>query len=285
MGIPVVAIAHGWTAATRKVRLNEALDRWVLRHVDCVIGVSAAQAERVRRAGIHPDRVITIANAVPANTVAIPEPGGRDAPRSLFPAPPQVLVAAAGRLSLEKGFELLVAAAAQLVKEEPGVGFLLFGEGPAREDLARRIAAAQLQRRFILAGYRADVCRLLPHVNVMVLPSHTEGLPVVLLEALAAGVPAVATAVGGVPEVIDDGVQGYLIPRGDVDVLVSRLRRLLGDEKLRRRMGAAGRQRVAEKFSCTVQSQRYLEVFESLADGRMRLRGTERKDHAVSPAC
>jgi glycosyltransferase involved in cell wall biosynthesis len=284
-GIPAVAIAHGWTAATSKVRLNEALDRWVMRRFDCVIGVSEAQAERVRRAGVRPDHVVTIPNAVPVKALAPQEPGCREMLAGLFPTPPRVLVAAAGRLSPEKGFDLLIAAAARLVRDDPGVGFLIFGEGPLREELTSRIAREQLQGRFILAGFRDDVDRLLPHVDVLVLPSYTEGLPVIVLEALAAAVPVVATAVGGVPEVIEDGVDGYLVPCGDAEAIVSRLHRLLDDAGLRQRMAAAGRQRVVEEFSCTLQSQRYREVFDRLtANGDEHLSETEAKNPSLAPA-
>ena len=119
-----------------------------------------------------------------------------------------------GRLSPEKGFDLLVEAAALVVREHPRVGFLLCGDGPERPALARRIAEHGLEGKFVLAGFRTDLERLLPAWDLAVLSSHTEGLPVAVLEALAAGVPVVATAVGGTPEVVEDGVSGYLVPPG-----------------------------------------------------------------------
>src|SRR5262249_61331736 len=106
---------------------------------------------------------------------------------------------AAGRLSREKGFDQFIDAAALVRRQHPDTGFVLFGDGPLRERLAKRVAERELDGAFVLAGFRADVERFLPFLDVAVLSSHTEGLPVVVLEAMAARVPVVATAVGGTP--------------------------------------------------------------------------------------
>ncbi|HMO85762.1 MAG TPA: glycosyltransferase, partial [Lacipirellulaceae bacterium] len=99
------------------------------------------------------------------------------------------------------------------------VGFAIFGEGPLRDQLAADIRTRGLQDRVVLAGFRSDLCELLPQLDVLVLSSRTEGLPVVLLEAMAADVPVVATSVGGVPEVIEDGRCGLLVPPDDPNAL------------------------------------------------------------------
>ena len=118
--------------------------------------------------------------------------------RQFFHKPLKRIVGAAGRLSPEKGFEQLIEAARMVTAQDADAGFVLFGDGPLRAALSRQIAASNLAERFILAGFRADLGKFLPHLDLMVLSSYTEGLPVVLLEALAAGVPVVSTAVGGV---------------------------------------------------------------------------------------
>ena len=114
----------------------------------------------------------------------------------------KLVVGAAGRLSPEKGFDVLVRAAEQVAPGDGSVGFILFGEGPCRAQLVQQVNAAGLKASFVLSGFRADLDRFVPHLDVLVLPSHTEGLPNVVLEACAAAVPVVATAVGGTPEVI-----------------------------------------------------------------------------------
>jgi glycosyltransferase involved in cell wall biosynthesis len=269
--VPLLAVSHGWTAATWKVRLNEALDRLVLRWMDWVVCVSEGQAARVRRAGVAAEHVAVIRNAVPPDAFVAPEPAWRNRLREFFPRPPRRVVGAAGRLSPEKGFAVLVDAASVVTRADPDVGFILFGDGPLREALGRRIAERGLQDRFILAGFRTDLQQFLPVLDLAVLSSFTEGLPVVLLEALAAGVPAVCTAVGGTPEVIDDGIHGYLVPPGDAQALARRILDCLRDDAARRAMGARGRQRVREQFTFATQSVQYQRLFERLARARRRV--------------
>src|SRR5207302_6843198 len=125
-------------------------------------------------------------------------------------------------------------------------------------------AAAGLTRRFVLAGFRDDLDGYLPFLDLLVLPSFTEGLPNVVLEASAAGVPVVATAVGGTPEVIEDGVSGHLVPAGDPAALARRILDCIADEKERRRMGQLGRQRIEEHFTFAAQARQYQTLFERL---------------------
>jgi glycosyltransferase involved in cell wall biosynthesis len=264
-GVPVVAVAHGWTAVTLKVRLYEALDRLVLRWFDAVVCVSEAQAVKARRAGVPAGRVWVIRNAIDADGFDPPDPGCRDRVRAFFPTPPARVVGAAGRLSPEKGFDQLVEAAALVVRGHPDVGFILFGDGPLRAALAGQVAARGLRGRFVLAGFRTDLERLVGGLDLAVLSSHTEGLPVAVLEAQAAGVPVVATAVGGTPEVVEDGVNGYLVPPGDPAALAARIADALADEGRRREMGRRGRERVREQFTFAVQAAAYQRLFGRIA--------------------
>jgi glycosyltransferase involved in cell wall biosynthesis len=284
VGIPAVAIAHGWTAATFKVRLNEALDRWVLRRMACTVCVSEAMAVKVRRAGVPVERVDVICNAIDPEPFERPDPAYRGKLLSLFAQPPAFLVGAAGRLSPEKGFDLFIEAAARVARQKPDVGFVLFGAGPLREALTRRIAERGLEHRFILGGFCSEVHRFLPHFDVVVLSSHSEGLPVVVLEALAAGVPVVATAVGGTPEVIDEGVQGYLVAPGDPNALADRILRLLQADSLRHEMGGQGRLRVRERFSFAEMAARYQRLFDRLTGQSLAHPAVgERRDGLVQP--
>jgi glycosyltransferase involved in cell wall biosynthesis len=116
----------------------------------------------------------------------------------------------------------------------------------------------------VLAGFRNDLGRFLPNLDVNVMSSFTEGLPVILLEAGAAGVPTVATAVGGIPEVIDDGQSGYLVPPGDAGALAGRIAALLDNDAQRQAMGLATRERVRRDFSCAGMSRQYHDLFKKL---------------------
>ena len=266
-GLPVVSVSHGWTGATWKVRLYEALDKMALRWMDTIVCVSEGQAVKVRRTGAPAERIRVIRNAVSLKRFGDPNPAFRNELQGFFRTPPSRIIGAAGRLSPEKGFARLVEAAALLVRSDGDIGVVIFGEGPLRGELTRQIAALGLQDHVVLAGFRSNIEDFLPHANVVALPSYTEGLPVIALEALAARVPVVATAVGGVPEVVEDGLSGFLVPPGDAAALALRIAEVLSDESRRVAMGRRGRQRVEEQFTFAAQSLQYQRLFEELVEG------------------
>jgi glycosyltransferase involved in cell wall biosynthesis len=262
--IPAVAVARGWTGENLRVHLYEALDRLHLRWMDHVVCVSHGQAEKVRRTGVRADRLSVIHNAIRAERFAAPRMQQRRALQALFADPPELLVGAAGRLSPEKGFELLVEAARRVCAHRASVGFILFGEGKLRSRLAALIQAAGLTDRFHLAGFRADLDGLLPCLDVLVLSSYSEGLPNVVLEACAARVPVVATAVGGTPEVVDHGVNGLLIAPGDTAGLAAALDELLASPERRRDLGDRGRRKVTAQFTFPAQARKYEHLFDAV---------------------
>jgi glycosyltransferase involved in cell wall biosynthesis len=271
-GVPVVAVARGWTGANLKVRLYETLDRLALRWMDRVVCVSEGQALKVRRAGVPSGKVTVIRNAIRTDRFDRTDPAYRKQLADFFPQPRRWVVGAAGRLSPEKGFDVLIEAARQVVRQAPEAGFILFGEGPLREALSRQIKAAGLDGIFVLGGFRNDLDRFIPFFQVLTLPSYTEGLPNVVLEGMAAGVPVVATAVGGTPEVIEEGVSGYLVPPGDPAALARRIGGLLDAEGQRQALGRRGRQRVLDHFSFEAHSRRYRTFFADLLTQSRRLR-------------
>jgi glycosyltransferase involved in cell wall biosynthesis len=245
--------------------------------MDRVVCVSEAQAAKVRHAGVDPERVVVIANAIRGDRFPLPSPAARAELERMLGRPCTRLVAAAGRLSPEKGFQVLVEAAGRI--HDPAIGFLMFGEGTLRAEMERRIAALGLQDRFILAGHHADLDRLIPAVDLLVLPSFTEGMPNVVLEALAAGVPVVATSVGGTPEVLN-GTCGRLVPAGDPVALAVGILDVLADETRRRRMGQRGQERVRQHFTFDAQAEQYVALLKELvvdlaaAPGRPSLAGS-----------
>lgn len=263
--VPVVAVSRGWTGENLKVRFYETVDRFFLRRMDRVICVSQGQAMKVIQAKVPASKVAVIHNAIDASRFANLDPAFPNRILSLFSKPPTRIVGAAGRLSPEKGFAVLIEAARKIVAAESSVGFILFGEGPLRDELRRQIHHAGLQDSFILAGFRHDLDCLLPFFDVLVVPSFTEGLPNVILEAFAAGVPVVATAVGGIPEVIDDEMSGFLAPSGDAGALANRITRLLNSDDLARTMGKRGRRRVLQDFTFEAQASAYRRLFEVIS--------------------
>jgi glycosyltransferase involved in cell wall biosynthesis len=272
-GVPAVAVSRGWTGECLKVRAYEQLDRWHLRFMDHVVAVSDGQADKVRRAGVPAGKLTVIRNSARGDAFADPDPALRYKLLGQFPGDSGVsrVVLAAGRLSPEKGFDVLAEAAARVLAADPAVGFVVFGEGPERAGLERRVAELGIARQFRLPGFTRDLDRLLPWADLLVQSSYTEGLPNVVLEAGAAGVPVVATAVGGTPEVVAGGETGRLVAPGDAAGLADRIVELLADAPTRRRMGAAARARMREHFSFSAQAAAYVRLFESLRPQAVRL--------------
>jgi glycosyltransferase involved in cell wall biosynthesis len=266
-GIPVVAIAHGWTGATWRVRVYEWLDAFAMKYVDAVVCVSSATADCVRRAGVPVSRSVIIRNALDTTPYDRACPEARHALESLFAKPPAIILGAVGRLSPEKGFDVFIDAAAEILRERQDVGVVLFGDGPLRAALTRRVEERGLSGRFLFAGFRNDLEHYLHGLDLAVSSSHTEGLPVAILETMAAGVPVVATAVGGTPEVVEDDVTGVLVPPGRPDLLAGTIRVLLDAPEARRAMGVRGAARVRSEFTFAAQAARYEELFARLVPG------------------
>jgi glycosyltransferase involved in cell wall biosynthesis len=143
----------------------------------------------------------------------------------------------------------------------PGVGFVVFGDGRQRPRLKQRIATANLAGRFVLAGHCTSLDALLPALDLVVLPSYTEGLPNIVLEAFAASVPVIATAVGGTPELVDDGVNGLLISPGSAAAMATACAQLLAAPQRRAAMGRAGRIKVEDHFTFKTQARAYERLF------------------------
>jgi glycosyltransferase involved in cell wall biosynthesis len=262
--IPIISVSHGWTRQCFKVRLYEALDRLLLRYVDKVVCVSEGQARKVRRAGVPEGKIEVIRDSVCAERFIDVDGGYRDQLELMFSDRPETIVGAAGRLSPEKGFKHFVDAAALLAHEHEDARFVLFGEGPLRPALEGQIEERGLRGRFHLAGFRADLDKFYPHLDLLVLPSFTEGLPNVVLEAFAAGVPVVATAVGGTPEAVQEGVNGYLVQPGDATALAKRIADMLSNPAGRREMGVRGQKDVRQSFSFAQQGREYGQLFKRL---------------------
>jgi glycosyltransferase involved in cell wall biosynthesis len=172
-----------------------------------------------------------------------------------------------GRLADGKGFDVLLAAAESLRDGDASV--CLVGEGPLYDDLRAEIETRGLEDTVFLLGYRADVPRVLAASDVLVLPSYREGTPRVITEAMASGLPVVATNIAGIPEQVSDGESGYLIPTGDPDALAARLAELLADPALRERMGRCGVRR-AERFSVEAMVEAADELYADLLGASRR---------------
>ena len=264
-GTPVLAVSRGWTWENWKVRAYTALDRVHLRAFDHVVAVSDGQARKCRRAGVPPNRLSVIRNSARLSAFDGPaDPAARQTLLGLFPAAPEFVLVAAGRLSPEKGFADLIRAMRPVAERFASAGLVIFGDGEERPALEALAAKLGLAGRVVMPGFRRDLDALWPAADLAVLSSESEGLPNVLLEASAAGVPVVATRVGGVPEVVADGLTGWLVRPRDPAALGGALVAALSDPAGMRARGAAGRLKMEREFTFAAQAGAYRQLLAGL---------------------
>lgn len=161
----------------------------------------------------------------------------------------KLIAVVANMYSSVKGHAYLVAAARRVCQNLPEAMFVLIGDGPERPKVEQQVRELGLEKNFVFLGHRKDVGELLVDCDLSVLPSTAEGLPNVVLEAMAAGLPVVATCVGGTPEIIENGISGLLVPSRDPRTLAEAILRVLLDRELANRLGRAGQERVQTRFS------------------------------------
>jgi glycosyltransferase involved in cell wall biosynthesis len=226
---------------------HNSFSRWKYSQVDQFIAISRAVRDRLVADGVPASRVDVVHEGVDVDRVAALPSGNVHAVLFLPTGAP--IVGTIGALVAQKDHHTLIEAAALVVRDVPDVRFVLLGKGELRGALEEQIRHRHLERHVFLAGFRADVLELMKDFDVFALSSIQEGLCTSLVDAMAASKPAVATAVGGVPEVLEDGVTGFLVPARDHAALAERIVSLLHDRGLRRRMGEAGLARARRLFT------------------------------------
>lgn len=266
VGVPrVCATVHSTIIALQRGRwsprgwlLRTAIDK-MFSQADRIIAVSEEVAQVMRLYTSVPwERILTIPNGVEPNRFRLRE--DRCTLRRMLQLPTDRLVAVTvGRLTRGKGYRYLEDALA-LIPAEHRPLMLIVGDGPDRNELESRAKAMGLEQEIRFLGNRRDVPALLAAVDLFVLSSLWEGLPLALLEAMAAGLPAVVTSVGGNAEVVEDGVSGMLVPARDAQALAKALSTLLNGHSRREEMGRAARERFDRYFSV----QRFVEAHEYL---------------------
>jgi len=263
-GVPVVAVAKRNIDAfetPRQVRVH----RWVHRHATHVTAVSEKVADTVVAMGVPRERITVIPNGV---DVARFGAGGADR-GPLGAVNGETVIGSVGCLAARKDYATLLDALALLSARGRRFHAALVGDGPERGELEARAARLGLTERTTFLGERPDVERLLPGMDVFVLSSREEGIPNALLEAMAAGRPAVATAVGGTPEVLEDGVTGWLVPPADPAALADALEQTLAHPEEARRRGDAARRAAEERLSIDAMVRRHEDFYLSaVAKGR-----------------
>lgn len=265
----IVATVHNverYHVSARPVaRLARAFERFSVRGVGKVVCVSDAVRQAImQREKLLAAKVVTILNGVDLEHYQANGLPRESVRRQMGIPPGRLVIGTVGRFYPQKGIPYLIQAGLGVVRERPDTVFLMVGEGPTRPDMWRKIEALGLSGHFVLAGPRLDVREMLSVMDMFVMPSLWEGLPIAVLEAMAMGLPCVVTNVGGNPEVVRNGVTGWVVAPRDPGELQDRVLQLVDDDGLRRSMGEAGRRLVEREFDARQTASRYAELYEEV---------------------
>ncbi len=255
----------GETASRLFTRIEKGLAPWA----DAIVGLTTDEVRAFLEVGAgQPEQFCVIPSGVDLSPFH-PLPGWREEVRKELGIPPEApVVGFVGRLAAVKGPDIFLEVAANVLGQNPDVRFVVIGDGELSSALKRRAKKYWLDKAILWTGWREDPQRMFAALDLLALTSRNEGQGRVLVEAMAAGVPAVAMATGGVPEVIADGETGVLVPAGDVVSASKKIVDLLAAPERRRAMAAAGRKRARERFSLEVMIRRLERLYDGLLAGR-----------------
>jgi glycosyltransferase involved in cell wall biosynthesis len=281
--VPVIVThEHTWSFEGEPVR--RLLDRELIGRFSSVF-VAVSEEDRrkmIEIEGVRPHKVLFVPNGVSGRS-----PEGIDVRAELGIPPDAPVIGTVGVLRPQKALDVLIRAVVPLIREMPELRLLIAGAGPEHEPLEQLARSEGVGDRVVLAGFRDDVPDVIAALDVAASSSTFEGSPLAMMEFMEAGCPIVATRVGGVPDLIDDGVHGLLVDAGDVDGLTAALRRMLTDREAASRMGERARERRRREFDLDVVVRRFEALYERLRAGgglpasATELDGERRGDPAV----
>jgi len=263
MRIPTIFTAHGWAfsegTAPRARRLYTWMEKAVAPATFLVISVSDYDRQLALTNGVLPkEKIVTVHNGMPDVPVS----------RRSNPAVDPVRIAMVARMELPKDHAALLRALSTLATEHPNLQLDFVGDGPLRPSVEAAAASFGVSDRVRFLGFQRDVSGPLAEAQIFVLLSRHEGFPRSIVEAMRAGLPVVASDVGGIREAVVDGETGFLVPRGAHDRLCRNLSRLAGDAALRGTLGANGRRRYEAHFTFETMLTRTLQTYERLLSGQ-----------------
>jgi sugar transferase (PEP-CTERM/EpsH1 system associated) len=244
------------------------LNRLLLQGRDRVVGVGEAVRQAlIQNEGIKADRVRVIYNGINLAPFADKAPDRDVVRREMRVGTADLVIVQVARLDYLKDHATAVRTLGQVVRSCPDARLVLVGEGPERTRIQDQLRQSGLEDNVRLLGLRQDIARLLAAADLFLLTSISEGIPLAVIEAMAAGLPVVATRVGGMAEVVENGRTGLLAPSGDHATLAEHVLRLAADRDLRVQMGECGRQRAVEMFSENQMHADYCRLYEELSRG------------------
>ena len=255
---PVVATCHNWVGGTAALGIYNYLDRMALKRFNALAAVSDVVAHRLLAFGVLAEKIKIIANGIDVRAFergqtlpALSVTGGK-------------VVGVVARLDLQKGFEYLLRAIRELCNTFAALKVVIVGEGPDRKVIEGMVREYGLQSNVVLAGQQSDMPGVYAAMDIFVLPSLNEGLPMTVLEAMAASKPVVASRVGAIPRVIKDGENGLLVDPRDAAGLRDAIASLLSDPNLCRRIGDKAHDWVSRNYTSEAMALKYRRLYDEV---------------------
>ncbi len=264
--VPWVVTNHLWKRTTFNLKLYAYLDSFLIKYSRKIVAVSDEIATEMLKTGIPREKILVVDNGIDLKRFSKGKDNNGLKSSFGFDRNSKIIGTVAS-LTEEKGHIYLLEAAKSIVLSFPDTRFLIVGDGRCRRALEDRVSELGLAGKVIFAGSRKDVAEILSILDIFVLPSLKEGLPMALLEAMAARVPVVATNVGAIPTVIEDGDTGILIPPKELGVLADAVIRILSDNKRAYEMAERGFEKVRDNFSSQKMASKYFAIYKELMEG------------------
>ncbi|OQX52345.1 MAG: hypothetical protein B5M53_08850 [Candidatus Cloacimonas sp. 4484_209] len=259
-----ISTTHGWAKefASRKASLYEKLNCYFIRRYCRCVAVSKGVYNDMVKRNIPSSKIVIIYNGIDLNAQQTKK--NKSSIREYFNIPKDAFViGTAGRLVKEKGIDVFIKASADFLKSHANAFFLIAGDGPMKPELKSLTRHLQVEHKFRFLGFVTNMDGLFNAIDVFVLSSYTEGLPIVLLEAMQTGCPTICSKVGGISEVINNNVDGLLFESGNSSQLSSKLL-LYRDGELRKEISIRAKRKVYEFFSAEKMVNNYIKFYKSL---------------------
>jgi glycosyltransferase involved in cell wall biosynthesis len=248
---------------------------WVVNSgiTDVLVAVSEGARLQAHLEGVRLGKILVIMNGV--TPLDVESVNASEVHRTLKLRKGDLFLLAVGRLAYQKGFEILIDAVPALIRKHPNLTVNICGEGPLLADLQSQISNLGLADHVKLLGVWSSMAPLLAIADIFILSSRFEGLSRAMLEAMAAGIPVVATRVEGVEEVVIDGIHGLLVPSEDHDALTSALIQLVDNPQLRKQMGAAAQDHIMASYTTDIMFDKYFDLMANLLNNKKNRKASD----------
>ncbi len=258
-----VSTVHNWIKTDRTLIVYSVIDKILLRFFDAIVAVSGDIKNELISSGIPLKKISTISNGIGLERFSS---GKKDENlrKELGFSPGDKIIGTVGRMSQEKGHIHLLEAAKRVMESVPGTKLLIAGDGPLRSGLEQAARVLGISDKVVFAGVRKDIPRVLSIIDIFVLPSLVEGMPIALLEAMASGKCIIASETGDIPKLIINGQTGILVKPGDTDGLHKAMVSLLNDESLSVLLAGNAYRKVVNEYSSENMSREYTSLYSKL---------------------